>query len=559
MNRNFHALVLALFLAAIGLAVFIHKVTATDIPLLPNQSYKNWYVEAKLAVNSEGRVLDSENALPSEIELQLPQSSPGYEIISEDFINDGYTRQVKTVSQRVGQVSRLEATGVKDSSNRVAVFTNKNAKGSEAIFYRAIIDKTDLAKNNTKSDSEAVSVTGDKIVEQQLSNFGKDNAGVTDNLKENFPTAEVESILKEARQSGDNTLDLAKQVYQIALNPDEIRVRAIRRTLGIKESTPELTAFLLKQAKIPARVANGILFNNEEVYSTDFIQWLEIETDRGWLAYDTIDRNFGTQDRYLTWWYGTNSALSAKGSGDVNLEVVVRPNTDKGINQELWEKQKATNPFLEYSLLNLPLATQRVFRVLVLVPIGALIISVLHQMIGLQTFGTFTPILIALAFRETGLIVGIPLFVLVVIIGLVIRAYLDKLQLLIVPRLAAILTATVLTIGVLAIILQRFGINLGLSISLFPIVILAMLIERAALSWEESGAKETIIAALGTVFVAVIGYLCVINPYVQHLAFTFPELLLLVLGINILVGRYNGYKLTEYFRFKSMQRELSQS
>ncbi len=543
MNRNFHALVLALFLAAIGLAVFIHKVTATDIPLLPNQAYRNWYVEAKLAVNSEGRVLDSQNALPSEIELQLPQSSPGYEIISEDFINDGYARQVKTE---------------KDSSNRVAVFTNKNAKGSEAIFYRAIIDKTDLAKTDSKSGSE-VSVTGDKIVEQQLSNFGKDNALVEDNLKENFPTAEVESILKEARQSGDNTLDLAKQVYQIALNPDEIRVRAIRRTLGIKESTPELTAFLLKQAKIPARVANGILFNNEEVYSTDFIQWLEVETDKGWLAYDTIDRNFGTQDRYLTWWYGTDSALSAKGSGDVNLEVVVRPNTDKGINQELWEKQKATNPFLEYSLLNLPLATQRVFRVLVLVPIGALIISVLHQMIGLQTFGTFTPILIALAFRETGLIVGIPLFVLVVIIGLVIRAYLDKLQLLIVPRLAAILTATVLTIGVLAIILQRFGINLGLSISLFPIVILAMLIERAALSWEESGAKETIIAALGTVFVAVIGYLCVINPYIQHLAFTFPELLLLVLGINILVGRYNGYKLTEYFRFKSMQKQLSQS
>ncbi|MGB3641090.1 MAG: UUP1 family membrane protein [Rivularia sp. (in: cyanobacteria)] len=544
MNRNFHAVILALFLAAIGLAVFIHKVTATDIPLLPNQAYKNWYVEAKLAVNSEGRVLDSENALPSEIELQLPQASPGYKIISEDFINDGYTRQVKTV---------------KDSSNRVAVFNNQNAKGSEAIFYRAIIDKTDLAKNS-KSGSEPVSVTGDKIVEQQLSNFGKDNAGVEDNLKENFPTAEVESILKEARQqSGDNTLDLAKQVYQIAINPDEIRVRAIRRTLDIKESTPELTAFLLKQAKIPARVANGILFNNEEVYSTDFIQWLEIETDRGWLAYDNIDRNFGTQDRYLTWWYGTDSALSAKGSGDVNLEVVVRPNTDKGINQELWEKQKATNPFLEYSLLNLPLATQRVFRVLVLVPIGALIISVLHQMIGLQTFGTFTPILIALAFRETGLIIGIPMFILVVIIGLVIRAYLDKLQLLIVPRLAAILTATVLTIGILAIILQRFGINLGLSISLFPIVILAMLIERAALSWEESGAKETIIAGLGTVFVAVIGYLCVINPYVQHLAFTFPELLLLVLGINILVGRYNGYKLTEYFRFKSMQKQLSQS
>ena len=545
MNRNFHALILALFLAAISLSIFFHKVFATDVPLLPNQAYKNWYVEAKLSVNSEGRVLDSENALPSEIKLQLPQSSPGYEIINEDFINDNYSRQIQNIE---------------DTSNRVAIFSNKNAKGSEAIFYRAIIDKTDLAKNDSESGKQPVSTTGDKLVEQQLSNFSQENAAVEDNLKENFPTAEIESIFKEAKRNSNNsTLVFAKQIYQLALNPDDIRIRSIKRTLEIDDSTPEIAAFLLKQARIPARVGNGILFNNEEVYSTDFIQWLEVETDRGWLAYDTIDGNFGIQDRYLTWWYGTESSLSAKGSGDVKLEVVVRPNTDKGLNKALWEKQKAENPFLEYSLLNLPLATQRVSRVLVLVPIGALIISVLHQMVGLQTFGTFTPILIALAFRETGLIVGIPLFILVVIIGLLIRAYLDKLQLLIVPRLAAILTATVLILGVLAIILQRFGVNLGLSIALFPIVILSMLIERAALSWEESGAKETIIAALGTVFISVIGYLCVTNSYVQHLTFTFPELLLLVLGINILVGRYNGYKLTEYFRFKSMQKQLSQS
>ncbi|MBD0266062.1 MAG: hypothetical protein ICV78_26090, partial [Tolypothrix sp. Co-bin9] len=39
----------------------------------------------------------------------------------------------------------------------------------------------------------------------------------------------------------------------------------------------------------------------------------------------------------------------------------------------------------------------------------------------------------------------------------------------------------------------------------------------------------------------------------------FPELLLLVLALNILVGRYNGYKLIEYFRFRSLQRQLNQT
>ncbi len=134
-----------------------------------------------------------------------------------------------------------------------------------------------------------------------------------------------------------------------------------------------------------------------------------------------------------------------------------------------------------------------------------------------------------------------------------------RMKLLIVPRLAAILTATVLVVGFLAIIMENLGINLGLSVSLFPIVILAMTIERAAVTWEEEGPTETIIAGLGSILAAVIGYFCMINDYVQHWAFVFPELLLLVLAVNILVGRYNGYKVIEYFRFLSLQRQLNQT
>ena len=278
-----------------------------------------------------------------------------------------------------------------------------------------------------------------------------------------------------------------------------------------------------------------------------------------WLAFDPIEFSFREQDRYLTWWYGSERVLQAEGVSNIDLEVVVQPNTNNGLTRSVWQGKRAADVFLEYSFLSLPLSTQRVFQVLVLIPIGALIISVLHQMVGLQTFGTFTPILVSLAFRQTGLIVGIPMFVLVVIIGLLLRSFLNRLQLLIVPRLAAILTATVLVVGLLAIGMEAFGINLGLSVSLFPIVILAMTIERAALMWEESGSTETIIAGLGTVLAAVIGYFCMINDYVEHWAFVFPELLLLVLAINILIGRYNGYKIIEYFRFLSLQRQLSQA
>ncbi len=436
----------------------------------------------------------------------------------------------------------------------MAVFTKEDDDGSEFLFYRAVIRR----RPGVKPGTEEIPISGRRLVDQQLVRFGENTARVQDNLKENLPTAEINALLNEAKKQSSDRLSLAKQIYQIALRTDDIRVQAIQRNLRKEESTPELAAFLLNRANVPARVGNGIFLRSDEVYSTDFIQWLEIKEGDRWLAFDPIDFSFREQDRYLTWWYGSDRVLQAEGASNIDLEVVVQPNIDRGLTSAILEGKRASNPLLEYSLLRLPLASQRVFQVLVLVPIGALVISILHQMVGLPTFGTFTPILIGLSFRETGLFAGVTLFILVVIIGLLIRAYLNRLQLLIVPRLAAILTATVLIMGALAILLQSLEFNLGLSLSLFPIVILAMTIERAALMWEEAGAKETIIAGLGSVFAAVVGYYCIINPYVQHLAFAFPELLLLVLALNVLVGRYNGYKLIEYFRFLALQRQLKQ-
>jgi hypothetical protein len=540
MNRTFRAVILALFLVAVGLSIFLHKLTASNVPLLPNQTYNSWYVEAKVSLSSQALEADSEETQPAQIQFHLPQDSQRYEIVKEDFVNQGFDRQIQNLSE---------------SSNRVAVFTKENDSVSQFLFYRAVIRR----QPDMKAGTEKVPISGRRLVNKELVKFGENTSRVRDNLQENPPKVEIDALLKEAKANSTDRQSLAKQIYQLALNTDDIRVQAIRRNLRLEESTPEFAAFLLNQANIPARVGNGIFLRDEEVYSTDFIQWLEIQEDNRWLAFDPINYSFGNQDRYLTWWYGSDRVLQAKSADYITLEVVVQPNTDNGLTRSVWRGRRVSNLFLEYSLLRLPLSTQRVFQILVLVPIGALIISILHQMLGLKTFGTFTPILISLAFRQTGLFVGIPLFIFVVIIGLLLRAYLNRLQLLIVPRLAAILTATVLIVGVLAVTMESLNINLGLSVSLFPIVILAMTIERAAVMWEENGATDTIIAGLGTVLAAVIGYFCLINDYVEHWAFVFPELLLLVLALNILVGRYNGYKLIEYFRFRSLQQQLNQA
>ncbi|MGB3509351.1 MAG: UUP1 family membrane protein [Microcoleaceae cyanobacterium] len=541
MKRTLHALLLALFLAAIGLSIFIHKLIVSDIPLLPNQAFDSWYLEAKISLVSQPSVLSTETNLPTTIRFHLPQESQRYEIAKEDFVNQGFAREVKTE---------------KDGVNRIAVFKKQDATNNDGfIFYRANINR----KTGFSPIEEDVSISGRRLVDKQLVRFGENTARVKDNLDENLPAPEIIALIKQAKaNSNDDRLSFAKEIYQLTLNTEDIRIQTLGKNVKKPESTVQIAAFLLDRAEVPARVGNGIFLRGEEVYSTDFIEWLEVKQGDRWLIFDPLDGSFKQQDRYLNWWYGTDRVLTAEGAGGVDLSVVVQPNTNQGLTRSAWQDGQQSSPFLEYSFLRLPLTTQRVIQILILIPLGALIISILHQMIGLSTFGTFTPILISLAFRQTGLGVGIGLFVLVVIIGLLFRSYLNRLQLLIVPRLASILTATVLIIGLLAIVMESLDINLGLSVSLFPIVILAMTIERASTMWEDSGAKETIIAGVGTILAALIGYFFMVNDYVQHWLFVFPELLLVILGVNILMGRYNGYKLTEYYRFMSLQKQLEE-
>jgi hypothetical protein len=42
------------------------------------------------------------------------------------------------------------------------------------------------------------------------------------------------------------------------------------------------------------------------------------------------------------------------------------------------------------------------------------------------------------------------------------------------------------------------------------------------------------------------------NPYIGHLVFVFPELLLVLLAATLLLGRYSGYRLLELRRFRAL-------
>jgi cobalamin biosynthesis protein CobD/CbiB len=121
-----------------------------------------------------------------------------------------------------------------------------------------------------------------------------------------------------------------------------------------------------------------------------------------------------------------------------------------------------------------------------------------------------------------------------------------------VPRLSAVLIVVVLLMMVISLLSDRLNMERGISVALFPMVIIAMTIERMSIVWEERGAADALRAATGSLIVAVFAYIAMGLPWLEHLIFTFPELLLVVLALVLLAGRYTGYRLLELGRFKAL-------
>ena len=105
--------------------------------------------------------------------------------------------------------------------------------------------------------------------------------------------------------------------------------------------------------------------------------------------------------------------------------------------------------------------------------------------------------------------------------------------------------------AVLSVVSYKLGLEQMLNMTFFPMVILAWTIERLSITWEEDGPREVAIQGLGSLTVAIVAYLAMTNALIGHLSYNFPELLLAILGIILLLGQYSGYRLNELFRFNS--------
>ncbi len=494
----------AFLLIALGLGIASYKVFYLGMPVTPQQSAEVWTVQARLAFNGQGK--------PAKAGFDIPDITPGFIKLDEDFI-----------SSRFGLA--IDKTG----DSRRADWFVRRAEGPQTLYYRVIIARS----------------------EQQETWNSKPTYPQKPDYQEPFASA-IKAILDDVRnESADVDSYTRELLHQLnAQNPNEniklLRGRTTDKATWIKEIIN-----VLKGVRIPARVLWGLQVS-DGTNNALLEPLLQVHNGQKWLTYNPETGAQGIPENFLSWKVGTEPLFLIEGGKQGQLEFSVTKTYEELIDVARQGAAKMDSVFANFSLLSLPVQNQNVYRLLLMVPLGALLVVFLRTFVGLNTFGTFMPILIALAFRETQLVWGLFLFTAIVFLGLLIRFYLEKMMLLLIPRLASILVIVVILMLIISLVSTQLGAERVLSISLFPMVIMAMTIERMSITWEENGSQEAIMQGLGSLFVACLGYFVMTNTLLMYAMFVFPELLFVVLALCLLMGRYTGYRLSELHRFRAI-------
>lgn len=504
---------LALGLTLLALGLCYYKTTRLGLPLIPSEQTEVWSVEARIQFKADPG--------PVKVSFYIPSDPPGFTVINEDFVSSNYGLTMED-----------------DGVNRKVIWAVRRATGDQVLYYRIQL----VEDPNANAQHPAPKPRFPTVPEYRE----PARSAVMSFLERvRRESADVETFVRELlKQINDPTPHEDVQLLFGDIHDPAKRVRKIIEVLA--------------GARIPSRIVYTLKLQSGLRHGT-LEPWLETHNGQRWLAFNPTTGDSGFPSNVLVWRVGEEPLIELKRGHSPKVEISAARSEWATIAVAERRAQQIGSHLMAFSLYSLPIQTQNVYRILLMVPLGAFLIVLLRNLIGIKTFGTFMPILIALAFRETQLVWGLVLFSSVVALGLLLRFYLETLKLLLVPRLAAVLIIVIILMAFISLITHKLGLDKGLSVALFPMVILTMTIERMSLIWEEAGAAEALTQGIGSLFAASLGYLFMSSALLNHLIFMFPELLLLLLALVLLIGRYTGYRVSELWRFRALWRSGADS
>ncbi len=506
-SLTLHLKLLILILLLLGAGITGYQIFALGIPVSEDETDDLWNIDAKVEFVPTPKA-------PVKVQMFVPPLTSDYVSLNESFISNNYGVSVNRID-----------------NNRKVTWSSRRVSGNQTLYYRLVLTKR-------YSDNKA-KVKG-PIFRDSLVLEGPEKIA-------------AEALLAPIRQHSADVETFISETIRRVNNLADDNVKLLLAGDPSPQHKAGVIDLLLSIAHVPMERAHTLRLVADQPQTPAL--WLRSFNGTKWLYFNPETGEQGMPADRLLWWTGDEPLVTLEGGKKIAVTFTLNNSEMNAIRLAKLTDASTDADFLEYSLYGLPLQTQQTFMVMVMIPIGVLVILILRNLIGLQTLGTFTPVLIALAFRETQLGYGIVLFTLITALGLSLRSYLEHLKLQMLPRLSVVLTFVVVLIAAISLLSHKLGLERGLSVALFPMVILTMTIERLSISWEERGGTHAMKVAAGTLLAASLAHLLMTVPELTYFVFTFPAVLLVLVAFMLAMGRYRGYRLTELLRFKAFVKD----
>ncbi|MGH7787482.1 MAG: UUP1 family membrane protein, partial [Candidatus Binatia bacterium] len=413
-------------LIAAGVSLFLYKALVLGYPLSTAEEPGTWRVDFVVTVTGK----DSRTV----VEIPLPRTSGYQRLLTEEVKSEQLRFRIDEVdSDRVGRWSgRID--------------------GSTSLTYEASFDAQAYARPLPINDP------GGKYSTSVAAYLGS-----SPGIQHTDPA--VVALSKELVLKAKDKVVLAQEVFDfVAHEIGPVRspapmdaVTVIREGRGNELGRARLFCALTRASGLPCRVIAGIAL--ESGRQDQFRYWNEVYLGGNWVPYDVVERFAGAlpPDRLSLGAARDTELVRATNASALSYRFDVQSELETYAELVRRRVADSQHPLDRVSLLFLPVQLQHTLRILLLVPLGALAMCILRNIVGLKTFGMFMPVLIALAFTGTGLAWGTLFLALICSFALLSRLWIQRLYLLLAARIAFILTLVVLLMVALFIVGDKLG------------------------------------------------------------------------------------------------------
>jgi len=462
------------------------------------------------------------------IRTYIPEENGRQRILSEQIINNGLDFLV------VNDPSGKKANWSGYSSSQQVAF--RYALSMQAIKYQ---------------------LSPELVIPENYSGELSPYLKATDVVQVNHP--EVSALWNLIKpKDNKNLLDVLTAIYQHTYQQIEgapfkgvtDAVTALRLKTASCNGKSRLFIALARLNNIPARLVGGVILNGVNKKTSH--QWLEVYAQNQWIPFGPTNGNFAELPaNYLELYRGDQNLF--RHTVDINFDYEFSSSQRLVAPAVYNHQEEALENNIDITGLLLSMGLEpKTIGLFLLFPICTLLITFLRNLIGIKTFGIFLPMLIAAACVFIGYFRGVTGFAFILLTSFIAYHFLDKLKLLKVPRLAAIITINtiVFVLGLLFVGASNrleFGV-----LSLFPVIIISFIAEKIHRITEEKDWQELFKRIFGTLLSITGCYLLLASFMLQGLFSYFPESFLLVLAGQIYVGRWTGIRISEMFRFKKI-------